>query len=130
MNFSYKNTNEEYEQRLIHLIYRIKENPCALLGELSLEKLNFFLSGYEYAFLEFTGYRLHFDADFQKYVETVFDIKEAIHWNKIIDAKEKSNESAFELFFSLLNDFCEARGRLLRTLDGPCLDKGYQSGDG
>ncbi len=98
--------NETYERMLIETLLRIKRYPGTIIGEPSLVKLYFFISGYEYAFMELTQYCFHFDRDFQSYVLSLFPTKETVHWHRII-AKGHTDTEAFEIFYEIFDAFCK-----------------------
>lgn len=75
MQFRYTNKDISQERRLYDLLAMIKERPGVLIGEPSLTRLSHFIDGYEYATMELTDYRLHFDKEFQAFIEQKYPNK-------------------------------------------------------
>ena len=102
----YSEKNQEYEKQYLEFLLQIKENAAVLIGKASLSRLSFFLSGYEFAFQETTGYRLWFGREFQAFIEEYFSSSGTQHWSTIISLG-KTDEEAFFAFFDLLELFKE-----------------------
>ena len=102
----YSEKNEKYEEQYIVFLLQIKENAAVLIGKASLSRLRFFMSGYEFAFQETTGYRLWFNREFQAFIEEYFSSSGTQHWSSMISVG-KTDEEAFYAFFELLELFKE-----------------------
>ena len=100
----YSEKNEKNEEQYIVFLQQIKENAAVLIGKASLSRLRFFMSGYEFAFQELTGYRLWFNREFQAFIEKYCSSSGTQHWSTIISTG-KTDEEAFSAFFELLELF-------------------------
>ena len=102
LNYTVK--EDKYENQYLEFLSHIKEQPALIIGKASLFRLAFFMSGYEYAFQELTGYRLWFNKEFQSFIENAFSASGTQHWEKIISSG-KTDEEAFFSFFALLEEY-------------------------
>ena len=102
----YSEKNQEYETQYLEFLLQIKENAACLIGKASLSGLSFFMSGYEFAFQELTGYRLWFNREFQAFIEKYCSSSGTQHWSSMISVG-KTDEEAFFAFFELLELFKE-----------------------
>ena len=102
----YSEKNPEYEKQYLEFLLQIKENAAVLIGKASLSRLSFFMSGYEFAFQELTGYRWWFNKEFQTFIEKYFSSSGTQHWSTMISIG-KTDEEAFFAFFELLELFKE-----------------------
>ena len=110
--YEYTEIKMKYERQFYDLLFKIKKCPGVIIGSKSLEKLFFFMGGYDYAFSDLMPYRLHFDKDFQEYVSNKFPTKMTWHWNTVI-AQNRTDEEAFDFFYELLDEFIVDREKLL-----------------
>lgn len=94
----------EYERILQEAIQHIIDNPGAIIGAPSVERLGQFVSGYICAVCDLTGYHIHFDNDFQCYVSNLEPTKEVVHWERII-ARGRDEVESFEHFKELYKSF-------------------------
>ena len=104
--YAYTSRNDGYEAQLHLLLSDLRRCPGVLIGDVSLQRMAPFLSGYEYAFLQLTGYRLHFDREFQESVLRSFQTKATIHWDTIV-GRGRSDRDGFFFFFELYDRFLE-----------------------
>ena len=102
----YSEKNQEYEKQYLEFLLQIRENAAVLIGKASLYRLSFFMSGYEFAFQELTGYRLWFNREFQAFIESYFSSSRTQHWSTMISIG-KTDEEAYFTFFELLELFKE-----------------------
>jgi hypothetical protein len=90
---------------LSRLLHNIKENPGAVIGKKSLDRLSTFVYGYLCCMYERDGVYPAFLPGFQEYVEERYGIHTAHHWSEIIQFFCKSEEEAFGKFYELLDEF-------------------------
>ena len=88
----YSEKNPEYEKQYLEFLLQIKENAAVLIGKASLSRLSFFMSGYEFAFQELTGYRLWFNKEFQTFIEKYFSSSGTQHWSTMISIGKTDEE--------------------------------------
>lgn len=106
MIWSYSERIDEYEKMLITTLFTIEQCPGAYIGEASLDRLFYLISGYELAFNELKGYRLYFDNEFQKFVEKKYASTIMQHWNSLI-SNGRSDAESFREFYLLLREFIQ-----------------------
>ena len=94
-------------QRIIELLYKIKENPICYVGKLDIERLYFLLSGYILAMNEFENvWQSDFTEQFQAFVAKKYNDKDTLNWCSIIQ-KHHSQDETFNVFYELLDEFVE-----------------------
>ena len=93
---------DENEQMFTDMLFEVEKCPGAYIREPSLQGLFYFMGGYELAFSELKGYRLHFDKDFQRFIEKRYNSDGTSHWNSLISSGI-SDAEALERFYSLLS---------------------------
>ena len=98
MKYCYTEKKACFENELKNLLFDIKKRPGVYIGEASLTKLFHFLSGYEYAIMTYENYRLHFDKDFQRYIQLTTKCEGNYHWNQIL-SEGRTEREAFEKFY-------------------------------
>jgi hypothetical protein len=106
MRFEYTELMNEYEEQLYSVLKTIQSSPGLYLGEPSITKLCHFISGYTYAVMVYKDYRLHFDRDFQLYIESRYPDYHVLHWDGIL-LKEYGESGGFDVFFQLLDSFSQ-----------------------
>ena len=104
MQYEYTDKQFTYEQKLYRLILNIEKEPGLYIGEPSITKLFFFISGYGYAIIENQGYRLHFDKDFQMFINKKTQDASEMHWNNLL-CEGRTEQEAFHVFFSYFGEF-------------------------
>ncbi|MBQ1768035.1 MAG: hypothetical protein IIZ91_02855 [Oscillospiraceae bacterium] len=93
---------DENEKMFTDMLFEVEKCPGAYIGEPSFKGLFYFMGGYELAFSELKGYRLHFDKDFQRFIEKRYNSDGTSHWNSLISSGI-SDAEALERFYSLLS---------------------------
>ena len=101
----------DYERLLQKEIQHIIDDPGAIIGAPSVNRVGQFISGYICAVCDLTGYHIQFDDDFQCYVSDLEPTKEAIHWDRII-ARGRNEVESFEHFKELYKSFILEVSRL------------------
>lgn len=92
-------------QRILTLLYKIKENPILFIGELEIERLYFLLSGYVLAMNECEGvWQSQFTEQFQAFIAKKYNIKDSLNWCSIIQ-KHHNQDETFNVFYELLDEF-------------------------
>lgn len=104
MIWTYSERIDENEKMFIDMLFEVEKCPGAYLGEPSLQRLFDFIGGYELAFSELKGYRLHFDNEFQRFIEKKYSSDGTHHWNSLISSGI-SDAVALERFYALLREF-------------------------
>ena len=106
MVWEYTERIDENEKMFTDMLFEVEKCPGAYIGEPSLQRLFDFMGGYELAFSELKGYRLHFDKDFQRFIEKRYNSDGTRHWNSLISSGA-SDAEALGRFYPLLRDFTE-----------------------
>ena len=100
----YTEKENRYEMMLYEALRLLEAEPRVIIGEKSFTKLVYFLTGYEYAFMQMKNYRLHFDREFQEFISKRYPTEKTIHWDRII-SEGRTEIDAYQAFFELLHDF-------------------------
>lgn len=97
--------------KVLNLLYRIKEKPVMALGKISLERLDATISGYYMGVYECKGFfSSNILQGFQAFVTEKFNEKSAYNWATMIRQHSKDDEEAFDNFYKLLDDFLVENG--------------------
>ena len=93
--------------KILNLLYRIKEKPGLFLGEKTLDGLSETLSGYILGIYECDCGDFHsFPNDFLSFVQKTYnEYSCAYNWDSIIRMNCNSDEEAFDKFYELLEVF-------------------------
>ena len=105
---SYIERNAAQERKLYEVIQFIQTHPGIILGSKSLTGLFHFLGGYEVAYSDLTGYRFHFNKEFQAFISGKYPTNKAFNWCSIL-LQNRSEEAAFEQFYEEFDRFLKLR---------------------
>lgn len=94
----------EYEAALYRMLDRIKMEGGMWIGTPSLNRLFQFINGYQAAIQDITGYKPHFDKEFQLYLQAKNEDAKRIRWN-ILLSKQRTDEEAFYAFYEEFEDY-------------------------
>lgn len=101
---------DNYMERIYNLLQDIRKRYGMYIGAPSLERLSWFLAGYESAikdmFIPQCGFKGDFNFQFQRFVENKDNAEDNMgkHWSKIISSG-KTEEEAFQVFFEYVDEF-------------------------
>lgn len=95
--------------KIIKLLYDIKDRPGVYIGNKSLERLAMFLNGYISCMVEMTNKTTYFLIEIQDYVAQHYNIQFEQHWSEIIKLHTQSEEEAYDKFYELLNEFVKKK---------------------
>lgn len=89
-------------------LYQIKEKPGLYLRKKSINNLRMFISGYISRQHEIDpDFRTSFD-NFSSYVNRYYNYgSESLDWERIIFFVINDDEKAFDVFYELLDKYCE-----------------------
>lgn len=104
MNYQYLQRDAEAEERLYDLIALVASNPGVYIGEPSLCRLFHFIGGYSFSTLQLTGYRFHFENEFQAFVTERFPTNRTMNWSETL-REGRTELQAFDLFRKLFSEF-------------------------
>ena len=100
------------DKNLYNLLKMLHHQYGIFIGKKSLDRLMTFVSGYIYCVKERENLQLDFLVNFQRFVETYYNIQNNIflfrNWVEIITFFNTSEEEAFEAFFELLEVYLSA----------------------
>lgn len=85
------------------ILRRVKEKPACFLGQKSVLKLSILLGGYIQAVEDITHKCLHFNTDFQNFIENKYG-DSSKHWSRILEEKY-SDSVGFDKFFEHFDEF-------------------------
>lgn len=93
--------------KILNLLYRIKEKPAVFLGRKTLDGLPETLSGYILGIYDCScGDFRRFPNDFLRFVQKAYnEYRCAYYWDAIIRMNCNSDEEAFDKFYELLEIF-------------------------
>ena len=98
------------EDKIIKMLYEIKEHPGVHIGKKSLERLAMYLTGYVSCMVEMTNGMTFFLIDIQEYVANYYNIKSDQYWVDIIRFYTLSEDEAYDKFYELLDEFLKNTG--------------------
>jgi hypothetical protein len=97
---------------LFTLLEQIKASPGMYLGRPAVTDLFIFLNGYEFARsqmnIELTPQEEKFYDDFQPWLQAKIGVTSVTSWAKLIMLSCHDEQTGFERFFQLLNEFTQA----------------------
>ena len=91
------------------LLVKIREMPALYIGKKSVERLRAFVDGYSTCFGEIYGKEPTILTGFNQYVAQKYKINTDHDWSSIIQFFSNTEESAFDMFYQLLDEFLEER---------------------
>lgn len=91
--------------KIINILYKIKDRPGIYIEKKSINNLKIFLNGYYIGLYENNDdFNSIFDL-FQNFIEKKYNDNRSLSWADIILREIKNDSKAFDVFFVLLEEF-------------------------
>lgn len=96
-------------EKIIDMLYEIKDRPGVHIGKKSLERLAMYLTGYVSCMVEMTNEITYFLIELQDYVSNYYEIDSDQYWVDIIRFYTLSEDEAYDKFYELLDEFIKSK---------------------
>lgn len=94
---------------LIKKLYKIKAQPIIHIGRKSVILLRVFISGYLDREMELNPNFKSVFFDFYDFIREYYKMAPNLYWDRILTAYSRTDEDAFDLFYSHLDEFLASK---------------------
>lgn len=94
---------------VIKTLYLIKKQPVIHIGRKSVILLRAYIDGYIAREMELNSEFTTIFFEFYDFVRSYYKMAPNHHWDRILFAYSSTDEDAFDLFYSYLDEFLESR---------------------